>query len=70
MGDFVKKLMGGGAGSARKQAVAKNEQQVNLARQQQDAQAASAQTEQQLSRVSRTPRGRRSLIGEAGSKLG
>ena len=76
MGSLVKKLVGGG--SSRKQeavraandAQARQEQSVSLARQQQEAQAAGAQTELQLGRVRRTPRGRRALLGEAGSKLG
>ena len=46
------------------------EQAVNLTRQQQDAQSASDGTERQLTRAKRTPRGRRQLLGEAGSKLG
>jgi hypothetical protein len=69
MGKLVQGLMGGG-GAKRKEAAQRNEQQVNIARQQQDAQTNAAQTESQLNRARKTPRGRRALIGEVGSKLG
>jgi len=69
MGKLVQGLMGGGA-SKRKEGQARTEQQVNIARQQQDAQSNAAQTEGQLNRARKTPRGRRALLGEYGSKLG
>lgn len=73
MGKVVQGLMGGGVSKRKesiKQEQMRNEQQVNLARQQQDAQSNAAQTEGQLNRARKTPRGRRALIGEYGSKLG
>lgn len=72
MGKLVSGIMGGQSSrkTAVKEAQAKSEQQVALSRQQQEQAAASATTEASLGRVRRTPRGRRELIGEAGSKLG
>ena len=71
MGSMVKGLMGGSKRkTAAKEAQAKQDQAVALSRQQQEQAAASATTEESLSRARRTPRGRRLLIGEAGSKLG
>lgn len=72
MGKMVKGLFGGGSNrkTAAKDAQAKQEQSVALARQQQEQASASADTERSLGRARRTPRGRRLLIGEAGSTLG
>jgi hypothetical protein len=74
MGSLVKGLFGGGGREKRIAGIEKSaqaaEQQINLNRQQQDAQSAAAATEGQLNRARRTPRGRRLLLGEAGSKLG
>ena len=48
---------------------ARQEQQTAIVRSQQDAANASVSTQDQLSRVRRTPRGRRQLLSEA-SRLG
>jgi hypothetical protein len=72
MGKMVSGLMGGQSSkkTRAKEAQAKNEQQVALSRQQQEQAVATANTEASLGRARRTPRGRRQLIGEAGSTLG
>jgi hypothetical protein len=74
MGQMVKGLFGGGGKQRRQQAAseasARESQTVALNRQQQEQAVATAETEASLGRARRTPRGRRLLVGEAGSTLG
>jgi len=74
MGAMVKQAFGGGGKQRRQTAAAdakaKEEQAVAMSRQQQEQAVAGANTEASLGRARRTPRGRRILVGEAGSTLG
>lgn len=75
MSQIVQRLFTPSQGKARqaasqRQQAQQTETQVIQGRQMQDAAAASAETQKQLGRASRTPRGRRLLVGDAGSLLG
>ena len=73
MGSMVKGLFSGGKQrrqQAASEASARASQTVALNRQQQEQAVASAETEASLGRARRTPRGRRLLVGDAGSTLG
>ena len=74
MGKMVSQLFGGGGKQKRQaaasEAAAKDGQAVALNRQQQEQAVATAETEASLGRARRTPRGRRILVGDAGSTLG
>jgi hypothetical protein len=76
MSSMVKKLFSGGAKQKLAQsqtdaaAAAKAQQDAAVAASRQQQDQAVAATEASLGKARRTPRGRRQLIGEAGSTLG